>query len=158
MLVVGYDNGNLDLVSPNSTYNLSDIKRSNLLGDKGINSIRFEDSLAYLSCGFGIVVVDLVAREVRETWLIGPAGTQLDINATAILADSVYAATENGLYAAKRIGENLAAFTNWHKRVDMPMPNGEYTSVVAFAGKLLANYRGSVQYTDTVFYLSLIHI
>ncbi len=152
MLVVGYDNGNLDLVSPNSTYNLSDIKRSNLLGDKGINSIRFEDSLAYLSCGFGIVVVDLVAREVRETWLIGPAGTQLDINATAILADSVYAATENGLYAAKRFGENLAAFTNWHKRVDMPMPNGEYTSVVAFAGKLLANYRGSVQYTDTVFY------
>ncbi|MFZ1686061.1 MAG: hypothetical protein WAU70_01475 [Flavobacteriales bacterium] len=152
MLVVGYDNGNLDLVSPGSTYNLSDIKRSNILGDKGINHLRFEGDTAYLSCGFGIVVVDLSAREVRETWLIGPAGVQLHVNGTDVVGDSVYAATESGLYSAYRNSPNLAAFTNWHKRMDIPMPNGEYTDVVSFGGKLMANYHGLIQYTDTVFY------
>ena len=152
MLVVGYDNGNLDLVSTGSTYNLSDIKRSNILGDKGINHIRFEDSIAYLSCGFGIVVVDLLAREVRETWLIGPGGSQLQINGTDVFQDSVYAATESGLYAAHRYSPNLAAFTNWYKRPDIPIPNGEYRDVVAFGGRLLASYRGVVGSTDTVFY------
>lgn len=152
MLLVGYDNGNLDLVSSGSTYNLSDIKRSNILGDKGINHIRFEGDIAYLSCGFGIVVVDLAAREVRETWLIGPGGTQLHINGTAVVVDSVYAATESGLYSAPRNSPNLAAFTNWHKRTDIPRPDGEYTDVVSFGGRLMANYRGIAQSTDTVFY------
>ena len=52
MLLVYYTNGNLDLVSGNSSFNMSDIKRSSLLGDKTINAIHCEGSLAYLSCGF----------------------------------------------------------------------------------------------------------
>lgn len=151
MLVVGYDNGNLDLVSAGSTYNLSDIKRSSILGDKGINHIRFEGTLAYLSCGFGVVVVDLFAKEISDTWLIGPGGSQLIINATEVHGDSVYAATESGLYAALHDSPNLAAFTNWHKNPAVPVPNGEYSGVLSFSNRLLANYRSPLTDADTLY-------
>jgi hypothetical protein len=51
-LMVGYRNGNLDLVRSGSASNLSDIKRSSIIGDKGVYDIHFEGPLAYLACGF----------------------------------------------------------------------------------------------------------
>jgi ligand-binding sensor domain-containing protein len=150
-LVVGYENGNLDLVVGEKRQNLSDIRRSSIIGDKGIYRITFEGTTAYLSCGFGIVVVDLVALEVRETWLIGPGGSQLQINDLVFHNDSIFAATENGLYAAWRNELNLAAFTNWTKRTDIPQPNGRFSAVASFGGRLLVNQRTAADEGDTLF-------
>jgi hypothetical protein len=142
-LFVGYQNGNIDLIGEGISRNLGDIERSSIVGDKGIYHARFEGTTGYLSCGFGIVVIDLAALEVRETWLIGPGGTQLQVNAVDFLGDSVYAATDVGLFSAWRYDPNLASFTNWHKRNDIPNPNGAFSAVVAFGGRLLVNYRHS---------------
>ncbi|MFN3874813.1 MAG: hypothetical protein ACK4L7_02730, partial [Flavobacteriales bacterium] len=129
MLLVHYGNGNLDLVQGGRSYNMGDIKRSSILGDKAIYRIRVDGTTAYLACGFGIVVVDLDRREVRETWLIGPGGSQVRVRAVALTPDSVYAATHAGLFAASRAAGNLASFTNWRKRADMSpsMANGPFT-------------------------------
>ncbi|MCB0795240.1 MAG: hypothetical protein KDB88_10935, partial [Flavobacteriales bacterium] len=59
-LLVGYENGNVHVIREGVNDNLSDIKRSNIVGDKGIYDVDFQGGLAYLSCGFGIVVMDLV--------------------------------------------------------------------------------------------------
>lgn len=149
-LVVGYENGNLDVVRGSTSSNLSDIKRSGLLGDKGIYHLYFDGTTAYLSCGFGIVVVDLAALEVRETWLIGPGGSQLQVNATTFHNDSIFAATDAGLYGALRSGPNLAAFTSWAKRTDLPQPGGKYSGVVSFGGKLVTNQRTALEEGDTL--------
>lgn len=151
LLVVGYENGNVDLIAENTAYNLSDIKRSNILGDKAIYSIEPIGDLAYLSCGFGIVVLDLVRREVRDTWLIGPAGSQVKVNEMAFTADSIYAATEGGLYTAWRFAANLASFTNWQKRPDIPNPDGPFSQVDLFGDDLLVTYRRNVANADTVY-------
>ena len=152
-LLVCYKNGNLDLVGGSTSANLGDIERSNLVGDKAVYHAYFDGPLAYLSCGFGIVVVDLEALEVRDTWFIGPGGTQLTVNATEVFGDSIYAATKNGLYAAWRYEPNLAAFTNWHKRLDIPNPNGTFNSVLGFGGKLFASYdHPSLDNADTLYY------
>jgi hypothetical protein len=149
-LVVGYENGNLDVVRGGSSSNLSDIKRSGILGDKGIYHLYFDGATAYLSCGFGIVVVDLAALEVRETWLIGPGGSQLQVNAVTYHNDSIFAATDAGLYGALRSGPNLAAFTSWAKRTDLPQPGGKYSAVVSFGGKLVTNQRTALEEGDTL--------
>lgn len=152
-LLVGYSNGNLDMVRGGSTTNLGDIKRSSLLGDKGIYSIVCEGTMAYLCCGFGIVQMDLDRKEVRDTWLIGPNASQVQVNALAFYNDSIYAATPSGLFAAWRQEPNLAAFTNWHKRTDVPQANGPFTAVASFAGRLFVNYRLSdTQEKDTLYY------
>lgn len=151
-LAIGYDNGNLDLLGEGVSRNMGDIKRSSILGDKGINHTLFDGTTAYLSCGFGIVVVDLVELEVRETWLIGPSGTQLEVFGLAFHNDSIHAATQNGVYSAYRFEPNLSSFTNWHKHLEMPNPSGKFTAVVAFNGEWFVNLRVSEsEQWDTVY-------
>ena len=65
VLVVAYTNSNIDIIQNTSIINLSDIKRKSILGDKSINSIRFSGSIAYLSTGFGIVVLDIEKLEIN---------------------------------------------------------------------------------------------
>ncbi|HEX2617351.1 MAG TPA: hypothetical protein VHL57_07395, partial [Flavobacteriales bacterium] len=152
-LLVGYSNGNLDMIQGSSTTNLGDIKRSSLLGDKGIYDIVCEGGMAYLCCGFGIVQMDLGRKEVRETWFIGPNASALQVNGLAFHGDSIYAATAAGLYAAWKNDPNLAAFTSWHKRTDIPQPNGRFTAVASFANRLAVNYRHSdSEEKDTLYF------
>ena len=96
-LAVAYTNSNIDLVSNGRVYNLSDIKRSELPGDKSIYSIRFHNRMAYLATGFGLVVVDLTRHEIKETCYIGTGGSYTTVRDVAFTADSIYAATGEGL-------------------------------------------------------------
>ncbi len=69
-----YDkNANIDLVdvANNVINNVPDIKIKPIIGEKKINKILFLNKKAYLSCGFGIVVMDLVKKEIKETYIIG---------------------------------------------------------------------------------------
>lgn len=142
-LLVYYDNGNLDLVySGGASYNMSDIKRANIQGNKSVNTVLMDGPMAYLGCGFGVVVVDLAQREVRDTWFLGPNGTHVNVSGIAIHNDSIHVATTGGLFRAYRYASNLASFTNWQKRTDLPahMVNGPFNALAAFDGRLVANY------------------
>lgn len=138
-LLVGYGTGDLDIIGSGSTYNLSDIRRSTIIGDKRIYGISCVGNLAYLSCGFGIVVVDMDRREVADTWIIFPNAELRKVNGVAFLGDSIYAATEVGLFSAKSDNSNLAAFSNWRKRTDFPRPNADLTHITTFQGRLCVN-------------------
>lgn len=147
-LVIGYNNGNVDIIRGENAYNLSDIKRSSVIGDKRVYSVMCDGALAYLGCGFGIVVVDLDRLEVRDTWIIGINGAQLQINALTFHQDSIYAATDKGVYAAWRQDPNLAAFSNWYRRTDLPNFDKTFNGVVSFADKLVVNYQSTVPNLD----------
>ncbi|MBL7951350.1 MAG: hypothetical protein JNM62_06480 [Flavobacteriales bacterium] len=140
-LLVYYSNGDIDLVKDGTSWNIGDIKRSSIIGNKGIYSVAMLGTRAYLGCGFGIVVLDLAAREVRETWFIGPSGSQVRVNGIAMTQDSIYAACGTGLFTASRSAANLASFTSWTKRVDMgaSLSNGPFNCVTTFGGRLLLN-------------------
>ena len=96
-LVVAYNNTNIDIVCDDQVFNLSDIKRSEISGDKGIYSIRFHSGKAYLATGFGVVVIDLARHEIKETWYLGTGGAYTTVYDLAFTADSLYAATAAGL-------------------------------------------------------------
>ena len=154
MLVVFYANGNLDLIQGSTSYNMNDRKRSTDPGRQGYYGIHFEGAIAYLSCGFGIVKVDLAAE---KCWLHGSlaGGSQVAVTGVAFYGDSIYAATRSGLFSAWRNATNLAAFDNWHRRTDMAstMSNGPFNDVVSFGGKLLLNYDASAIDSDTLLVL-----
>jgi Two component regulator propeller len=147
-LLVGYANGNLDWVTKDAVVNLGDIRRSNVVGDKTIYHIRFQAEKAFLGCGFGVVVVDLLRREVTETWYIGDGGTAVRVNATTEYQDSIYAATEEGLFVAWKNSNNLASFTNWKKRTDIPRSSGPFHLLAPFAGKLAVGFRNDTPEND----------
>ena len=135
-LVVAYNNSNVDLVQGGRVFNISDIKRSDIGGDKNIYRIRFRRGYAYLATGFGIVVVDLARHEIKETCYIGAGGAYTPVHDVAFTSDSIYAATGEGV---KRIalGERYLTISDrW--QLDTRLNGVTVTMLEAFDGKLLA--------------------
>ena len=68
VLMIVYNDANIDLVYPDHIYNLSDIQRKSMVGQKAINHIYFYEEVAYLSFSFGIVLLDtrVVPKEISS--------------------------------------------------------------------------------------------
>jgi hypothetical protein len=117
-LIVVYKNTNIDVIKGNRIINIPDILRKTILGVKEIYDIAIHGNLAYLSCSFGVVVIDLVNFEVKDSYVsIGPGGTQLSINALEIYRDSIFLSAEDGIYVAPLQGLNLSDFNSWTRKI-----------------------------------------
>ncbi|MDR0970059.1 MAG: hypothetical protein LBM67_05935 [Lentimicrobiaceae bacterium] len=154
IIMVAYSNTNIDLIYENgSVYNMSDIKDKEIIGNKTINSIYFHEKLAYLACGFGIVVIDLSKLEVKDTYIIGNNSTYINVNSVVMHDNKLFAATESGIYYASLDSPNLSDFSQWTKDQRLIHPNLPYNPIISYEGKLLANYASNTYNSDTIFVL-----
>ena len=115
-IIITYDNSNIDIVQNNRVYNIPDIKNRHIEGSKSINSIYFHNNMAYLSCGFGVVVLDLQRHEIYDTWYLGKNSSAINVNAICIDDTSIYAATADGLLFANKNSKTLAASESWQNK------------------------------------------
>ncbi len=153
-LMVAYTNANVDLLcNDGSVHNMSDIKDKNIVGSKNINNIFFNGDLAYIACGFGIVVFDLKKEEVKDTYYIGNQGDAVNVTDVAIFNNRLYASTDDGLYYADVNATNLANYAAWHFDASLIHPHLPYNEMEVFANKLYLNYDGGFN-ADTLFVLS----
>ncbi len=150
-LIIGYQNGNIDLLRDDVVFNISDIKRKQIIGSKNINHIMIHDGNAYLSTAFGIVVLDLKRREIKDTYFIGENGKSLNINKVIADDDSLYAVTEGGLYRASLSDPNLANFQNWYLDSLLPNFNKDFNQITKYKNKLIVNSAGKAYGTDTMY-------
>lgn len=150
-LIVGYSNGAIDLVTSSGVQNLADIERSALIGDKTIYQVVFDSGLAYMTTGFGIVVIDLVRKEVKDTYYLGEDGAQVKVNDLAFYSNRIFAATDIGLFAAPASGANLADFSSWERDTIFPGGNGPFNAIAAFEGNLFLNKKSEVYNSDTLY-------
>ncbi|MDY0369680.1 MAG: two-component regulator propeller domain-containing protein [Bacteroidales bacterium] len=150
-LLVAYTNANIDLIKPEGIVSLTDIKNKELMGNKTINSIRFRDKYAFLACGFGIVVLDIVRQEVFDTYFIGPQGGYINVNDVEFFQNTIFAATEKGVYYASLDSPNLADFNQWSFDTRLKHPFLNYNLLESFHGKLYLNYTRNEYNTDTLF-------
>ncbi len=137
-LLIAYKNSNIDIIDNTTITNLADIKRKPIQGNKSINTIYFINEYAYLSCGFGIVVIDMNKMEVNDTYYIGPNGGSINVRDITSDATYLYAATDGGIYRALKNSPNLANFTSWS--VMSGLPTGIYNTITAFNGKIYTNH------------------
>ena len=109
-LLIIYEDSNMDIfLGRNNVYHLPDIKNHLFLSNKTINSVEIRQGCAYLAAGFGIVVIDMKRREIKNTYNLG-------VNTTAACEwdDFLYAATDDGLLRAS-LADNLLDKTKWSK-------------------------------------------
>ncbi len=152
LLVVAYSNANIDLIDKQGkVFNMSDIKDKSILGNKTINNITFKEDLAYLACGFGIVVLDLKKQEVKDTYYIGNNGDAVNVTDVAFFNGKIYASTDNGLYYAVEGSNTLADFSSWSFDNSLIHKNLGYKEMETFAGKLLLSYTNEEYDGDTLF-------
>lgn len=112
-LFIAYSNSNIDIIYRNDIYNVPDIKRSVIIGDKNIYNIYPLGKNYYLSTGLGVIVINGDRYEVKDSWFIGNGGNQVKVNGFSSDAVFFYAATEEGLKKAAINTLNLADYTNW---------------------------------------------
>jgi hypothetical protein len=150
-LLVGYEDGNLDLIQETKTINFSRlVNPSDIAASPAINHISVNNSIAYLSTAYGVVVFDLQQNEVRETWRnLGASGQLLLINESVIKDDSIYLATGKGVLAGN-FSDNLLDFTKW-LRYDIGDLNAPIPSITLFKSKIYAaiNTKGVFRFSGS---------
>jgi hypothetical protein len=138
-ILVIYDNTNIDIIKPDGRIiNVSDIKRKIIQGKKFINEVFFKDNLAYISCGFGIVVFDTEKIEIKDTYYLGSSISNLEVYQVTKNDTAIFAATKSGVFYGKN-NLNLSYYQNW-KSLNTGIAAGPYNSIVNFNGKIIANY------------------
>jgi hypothetical protein len=153
-VVVGYSDGNIDLVSSEGeVYNMSDIKRSNIIGDKSIVNLVVYNSYVYICTGFGIVVLDPARKEIKDTYIFGPGGTNIKVNSVCFDGTNMYAATDDGLFSALLGDPFLSNYTSWTKDVSLNSSavNGPFTDISYHGGKLFLARKVNGYNNDTVY-------
>lgn len=150
-LLIAYLNANIDLIQNDKITNLSDIKRKPIVGSKKINSIHFREKKAYLCCAFGIVVVDLVKKEIKETWYPGHNGQALNVNDFAYDSINYYLATDKGVLYAPISSTNLANFQSWKLIHDLPVVEDTYNSITIYKNQLMLNKSNTNFGKDSIF-------
>ncbi len=140
VLVIAYDNTNLDVIIGNTIVNYSDIKRSNaIIGEKDIFHIHFEEQEVYLSTSFGIVVLDPFLEQFNATYFIGQNADRVGVN--AISSDDTYffAATEEGVKIANKNSAFLNDFNEWQLQLSTDgIGTGEADDIETFFGRTFA--------------------
>jgi hypothetical protein len=113
-VIITYKNSSIDVIREDgSIYPILDIKRKNISGDKLIYNVTNRDNFCYLSCGFGIVVIDLTKLEIKDSYIIGNNGNNQPVYDVAFIDDSIFACTKEGIKCAPLSGENLLDYSNW---------------------------------------------
>ncbi|MGZ5190683.1 MAG: PorZ beta-propeller-like domain-containing protein, partial [Flavisolibacter sp.] len=112
-LYIAYKNSNIDVLDEKGLYNIPELKRENISGDKSINQIYTDNNRTYLSTGLGIIVLDADKFEISASWFIGNTGGYVKTNAFIKNNGWYYAATDEGLKKISENHPNPADYHNW---------------------------------------------
>jgi ligand-binding sensor domain-containing protein len=139
-LFLGSANGNIDIIRGNRVSNINSIANASFVGSKRINGYVFDNGLCYVATDFGIAVVDLAKREIKETYFPGPNGNPLKVSDAVIFNDSIFISTEQGIMAGSLDPQiNLIDSRNWKVfgTVD-GVPTSSFVSIAIFNNKIYA--------------------
>lgn len=149
-LYIGYDNGNIDKIVDDQVINIPAIRLAEIVGNKRINKIVPFQGYLYFATGFGIVKIDPVKDEVRETFYpsIDGAGI-LDL---AFRGDSIFALTSDRLLRASINNPALVDPSQWELdlRLDVLTSNA-YKDVEIINDQLFVLFQNDAYGLDSVF-------
>ena len=115
IILIVYNNANVDLVKNDVVVNLPDIKNKIVIGEKRINNSIIENGIAYLSSSLGLILIDLNNEEIKDTYKIGEDANFLEIVDCAINDSSIFVATTDGCYYADKNSNVLFNYNSWSK-------------------------------------------
>lgn len=137
---IGYSDGNMDVIQNGQITNIPDLKNSSVQGSKTINDAYFINNYAYVSCGQGIMQVDLSQNIILNTYYIGTSGTALNVHGITVCNDTIFAATDNGIYKAWLHDVNLNNYNDWHRVTDPVLSPGKYSNVTSVGNTVYVSY------------------
>jgi hypothetical protein len=111
-LVIAYKNSRIDIVQGDQITLIDDIQNSNLYADKTINDLIVFNNNAYISCNFGIVVIDLLKKEIKSTIFPNNNRQTVKVFQTLIYQNKYFALTKNGIWSSSLNQNNSWSLEN----------------------------------------------
>jgi len=144
-LFIAYSNSNLDIIYRHDIFNIPDVKRENISGDKSIYNIYSLNGLYYLSTGLGVIVVDGDRYEIKDSWFIGNNGSPVKVSGFASDGSYFYAATNDGLKRIAANNANPSNYANWELMSGVNgLPAGPCNDVVILDNKVIVSENDSL--------------
>lgn len=134
LLLVCYDNGQLDVINAKEEIeNVPDLYLKQTNSSKVVNDICMHGHTAYLAMDFGILVLDMKKREIKDTYIIGQDASEVSVKYITTMGDSIYAVSPQLLYAAS-LSDPLSDYAYWHS---YSLPKGkQVTGLCAYDQQL----------------------
>ena len=151
-MILAYENSNLDIIRNGVVTNLPDIMKKQITGDKSIYDIFYLGTSAYLSTGFGIVVLNLEKNEISDTYMIGEDGQSLKVNQLTSDGIYLYAATDRGIRRGLLSDPFLIDYNAWDMVSDIPGSSGAFGSIAFYETNLFASWDDPFDEQDQVYY------
>jgi hypothetical protein len=134
-VVLGYTDGNIDILEGQEILNVPDIMNSDLSYSKKILDIEFYRPFIYFITEFGVVVYNQDQGAIKETWQnLSEEGEFLKVIKGAISDDTIFLATELGVIAGDLRPEyNLMDYRNWDRfNTDQGLPQAVSHEIESF--------------------------
>lgn len=140
LLVIGYDNGNLDILSDGAIMNVTKIMNSDINESKSINDIVIRAGLIYMSTNFGVIVVEHESGDVLEAYQnLGAQGESIKINGVVFQDDFIFLATNFGVLRGTIDSNiNLQDFNNWERIEGGLVTNQKIVSIADLNESIIA--------------------
>jgi hypothetical protein len=149
-VLIGYENGNIDVIKNDDIININDLKIKQLVGSKAINHFLVIGEETYVATDFGIIVLNIDKREISSTFYIGENATNLIINQLAIDESYLYAATASGVRRILKDAPNMPIYEAW-ELISADQLN--YSCILQFSDGIVFS-RGEKNTTNTLLYLN----
>jgi len=148
-LLLAYSNSVIDLIKEDKVLKLDGIAKNNFYVNKAINEIHFIENRAYLSCGFGITIVDLDSGLFLDDFPIGENGATIPVNDIVDDGTLLYAATDEGLISIEKDNAFIDNFNNWTRYGnDDPEFAEPFQELCIFKGQVYASSGTSLYVWD----------
>ena len=128
LLLVCYENGQIDVINAKDEIeNIPDLYLKQANFSNIVNNICMHENTAYLAMGFGILVLDMKKREIKDTYIIGKDASEVNIKDITVLGDSIYAVSPQHLYSAA-LSDPLSDYAYWQTQ---SLPNGQEATALS---------------------------
>jgi len=150
VVLIGYLNGNLDVLKNNEVINVPWIKNAQIAGSKTINNFYFTNNRVYISTNIGIVIYDIIKNEIEDTYYPNLAP---EINDVTIFNDTIFAATNKGIFMASLQQNYLNDYTNWIKKTNLPshLIDAKFSEIESFKSNLFFSYNTEIYNSDSLY-------
>lgn len=148
-LIIAYETGNIDIYDKGVISNIPDILNTPIAGDKSANRIRTKGAYAYIAARPGVIILDIERKEIKDTWNPSAGGEQNEVFDIVIVNDTVFAATEKGLFKAPSANPGLSYFSNWE--IIEGSAGSRYNAAAPAGNSLFFNKYSESAAADSVF-------
>ena len=152
VVLVGYENGNIDKITSDNIYNIPAIKLAQIPNSKRINRFQRSGDFIYVATDFCVSKLDIVKDEIKDTYY--PTDGNYPILDLSFSNDTIFALSSSMLKYGLLSNPALPDVSQWEIDNRLPvLTENTYTEIELFQGKQFILFKQEGYGLDSVFYL-----